>query len=343
MLTEPAFASQIGLFLTYRCPIRCRHCMVNAGPHRTEEVDLAEGLFWVEEIAAYRGGYVTSIGFTGGEPFACWDKLRVLGKAAAEMGLACSVITNAYWANTAERTRRMLEELAPTDVSVSTDEFHAEFIPLENIGRVFDECLALGIRCDLTVAFNQRSPSVTWRLLDRLLTFAPRSAMRLTKVFPAGRGREISSFSEQERPIEPASSRPCLFASVPYILPDGQVRPCVGPIITLPSKGNPLSLGSLREANLEEILDASFENPILQGVRLWGPGFLHALVERNGPNHRLPRAYNTNCPCEVCLTLLSDPEICHFLLEAVVSAELTAGVSRARAKDLNEAGPERLI
>lgn len=340
VFVEPPFGSQIGLFVTYRCTIRCRHCMVEAGPKRTEEVDLEEALGWIHEIASYRHGYVTSIAFTGGEPFLCWEKLRVLGAAAVDHGLTCSVITNAYWANSTKRTRDLLTELSPTAISLSTDEFHVAHIPLENLRRVFDECMRLGIRCDLTIAYNDHSPLSTSKLVTRLLEFAPRSAIRMTRVFPAGRGRDISSFASGDPPREPASARPCLFASVPYILPDGLVRPCVGPIVTLLRGASPMDLGSLRESSFEMILNDAFENPILQGLRLWGPRFLHELVERKGPRHRLPPAYHTNCPCETCQALLSDPLISSFLRDWTRSSELRSGVTAARVRLLDESIPE---
>ena len=177
VFVEPPFGSQIGLFVTYRCPIRCRHCMVEAGPQRTEEVDLEEALGWIHEIASYWKGHVKSIAFTGGEPFLCWKKLRVLAAAAVDRGLKCSVITNAYWANSTTRTRDLLTELSPKAISISTDEFHVAHIPLKNLRRVFDECMRLGIRCDLTVAYNNHSPLTTSKLVARLLEFAPRSAI----------------------------------------------------------------------------------------------------------------------------------------------------------------------
>lgn len=340
VFVEPPFGSQVGLFVTYRCPIRCRHCMVEAGPQRTEEVDLEEALGWIDEIAAYRQGHVTSIAFTGGEPFLCWEKLRVLGAAAVDRGLKCSVITNAYWANSTTRTRDLLTELGPAAISLSTDEFHLAHIPLKNLRRVFDECMHLGIRCDLTIAYNDHSPLTTSRLVDRLLEFAPRSSIRMTRVFPAGRGRDVASFASGNTPREPASARPCLFASVPYILPDGLVRPCVGPIVTLVRGSSPVELGSLRESSFETILNDAFENPVLQGLRLWGPRFLHELVERKGPRHRLPAAYHTDCPCEACLTLMSDPVISSFLRDSTRSSELRSGVATVRARRLDEPVPE---
>jgi len=48
------FLSTVGLMMTYRCQVACPHCVVEAGPHRTEEVDLAEAKDWAEQIAGYR-------------------------------------------------------------------------------------------------------------------------------------------------------------------------------------------------------------------------------------------------------------------------------------------------
>lgn len=340
VFVEPPFSSQVGLFVTYRCPIRCRHCMVNAGPKRSEEVDLKEALGWIHQIASYKHGHVTSIGFTGGEPFLCWDKLRELGAAAVDHGLSCSVATNAYWADSTSKTRDVLTKLSPAAISLSTDEFHIAHIPMENVRRVFEESMRLGIKCDLTIAYSDHSPVTTFQLIARLVEFAPRSAIRITRVFPVGRGRSISSFGSGYAPREQASARPCLFASVPYILPNGLVRPCVGPIITLERGAGPMDLGSLRESSFEAIMNDAFENPMLQGLRLWGPRFLHELVELKGPRHRLSPAYNSSCPCEACLTLMSDPMISRFLRDYTQSSELRTSVAMARARRLDEPASE---
>jgi pyruvate-formate lyase-activating enzyme len=330
---EPRFLSQIGLFLTFRCTIRCRHCMVRSGPHRTEEVDIDIAHGWLEQMAACG---VKSIGFTGGEPFCCWNKLLDLAQAARRLGLTYTVITNGFWATSKQKTRDMLTQLQPTDISVSTDIFHAEHIPLDNVERILEASQDLCIRCDISLAYDTKRLEQTRSLVKSILTFAPREAIRISRIFPSGRGEQVADFGDKADKVRSVIETPCLFATVPYILPRGDVIACVGPIINLPRKHNPLFLGSLRQRSLEEIFDESQNNPILHGLRIWGPRFWHRLVEAHGPKSELPKSYYTDCPCEGCMTLLKNSKIAAFLSEAVYSIELRSYVSIARQVLLRE-------
>jgi hypothetical protein len=333
---EPPFLSQVGLFVTLRCTISCRHCMVRSGPYRMEEVDLEEATGWLHEIATHSGGYVKSIGFTGGEPFCCWDKLLKLTGSARKLDLTYTVMTNGFWAESKQKARNMLAELRPSDVSVSTDVFHVKHIPLGNVKRVFGACQDLGIGCDITLTYDTKTLDQTRSLVRQILSFAPYSAIRTSRVFPSGRGESQDDFCDGSTRDKPPSNIPCLFATVPYLLTNGDVIACVGPIIDLPRESNPLHLGSLRERSLAEIFDESQTNPILHGLRIWGPRYWHQLVETHGPRYLLPEGYCTDCPCEGCVALLKVPEISVFLLRAVHSRQLRLCVDRARQMFLGE-------
>ncbi len=57
----------IVLSVTYKCPIKCKYCGVNAGPHRNEKMSLQMIKRLIDE--AYSLGTVEVVVFTGGEPF----------------------------------------------------------------------------------------------------------------------------------------------------------------------------------------------------------------------------------------------------------------------------------
>lgn len=333
---EPPFLSQVGLLITLGCNISCRHCMVSAGPHRKEEVILTEAISWLHQIASYHNGLVKSIGFTGGEPFFCWEKLQCLANTAKELGLTFTVMTNCFWAESKQIAQDMLRELQPSDISVSTDIYHTEFIPIEYIQRVVEVCEETGIRWDISLAYDPSTLEQTRALVCQILQFAPRESIRTTRVFPSGRGESQADFDHGTAMDNPPSESPCLFASVPYIFPNGDILACVGPVINLPRKNNPLFLGSLRERSLATIFDASQANPILHGLRLWGPRFLHRLVEAHGPKDFLPEGYFTDCPCEGCISLLMRPTISEFLNSIARSMELNHFINHVRRLLLDE-------
>ena len=334
---EPPFISQVGLFLTYRCTIKCSHCMVCAGPERTEEMELGEAMDWLHQIAAYENGHIKSIGFTGGEPFYSRNKLFSLAQASRKLGLTYTVATNAYWASSKNKAIELLSELQPSDISISADIYHEVHIPLNRVENAYQACEHLGIGCDITLAYSRSSMDVTRSLVQRLLQFAPSNAIRTTGVFPSGRGEHQADFSDGSPRKEPPSDIPCLFATVPYILPNGDVIPCIGPMINITRDKNPLYLGSLRENKLAYILDNSKKNPVLHGLRIWGPKFWHMLIDEHNKKANPINNYYTNCPCEACVTLLSDKNTREFLYLASQSENLASYIKSARHNLLREA------
>jgi MoaA/NifB/PqqE/SkfB family radical SAM enzyme len=310
--------------------------MVRASPHRTEEVRITEAMGWLEKIASYGGGSIDAVGFTGGEPFLCLSKLLALAHFARGLGLTYTVVTNAFWAGSRQAAYDILAELHPTDLGVSTDVYHREGVPIGNIRNAYEACTDLRIRFEVALAYDPESLSETRSLISELLEFTSLEQVRVSRVYPSGRAEGQAGFSDGNAACRPPSDVPCLFAAVPYILPNGDVLPCPGPIINLPRRDNPLYLGSLRETSVAEILDRCQTNPVLHGLRMWGPRFLHQLVEVHGPKSSLPKAYHTDAPCEGCMTLLGDPDVRSFLNEARRSDSLTRFVTRARSAELHE-------
>ena len=104
----------------------------------------------------------------------------------------------------------------------------------------FNACGELGIHCDITLAYEDKIINKTKSLVQCLLRFAPKELIRVTKVFPSGRGNKQVNYQSKPQKYKSYDIIPCLFASVPYIFPNGDILPCIGPIANLPRKHNPL-------------------------------------------------------------------------------------------------------
>ena len=95
-LKELPFLSNFGLMLTYKCTVACPHCIVNAGPHRKEEMHAEDAMRWLDEIKACSEGkpFPTGISMTGGEPFYNIGLLKQITDYAGKLGFIVSVVTN---------------------------------------------------------------------------------------------------------------------------------------------------------------------------------------------------------------------------------------------------------
>jgi len=110
--------SGLHLLLSYRCTHSCDHCFVHSSP-------AARGSFTLRQLRqlldqAVELGSVEWIFFEGGEPF-LYHPLLVEGvRAARERGFSVGMVSNAYWAESAEDAELWLKPLADIGVQNMT-------------------------------------------------------------------------------------------------------------------------------------------------------------------------------------------------------------------------------
>ena len=100
------------------------HCIVKAGPHRTEEMTADDAYDWLDQIKAFSDSRSIrpGISLTGGEPFYNRELLGKVACYAGQLGFLVSVVSNAYWASTREEaleTVRSMEAVGSSSISVS--------------------------------------------------------------------------------------------------------------------------------------------------------------------------------------------------------------------------------
>ena len=118
--------TQIHFILTYRCLFECDHCFVYSGPSAPDDTftlsQIREALQEAQKI-----GTVDTVYFEGGEAFLVYPLLIAAVKEARRMGFQVGIVTNAYFATSAENAElwlRPLADLGIVDFSVSDDAFH---------------------------------------------------------------------------------------------------------------------------------------------------------------------------------------------------------------------------
>jgi radical SAM protein with 4Fe4S-binding SPASM domain len=77
--------------ITYKCNLRCKHCLVDAGIGLPNELNTDECLEIIDELAKHRFRLIV---FSGGEPFIRHDFLRIL-EYASDKGFIVKILTNA--------------------------------------------------------------------------------------------------------------------------------------------------------------------------------------------------------------------------------------------------------
>jgi hypothetical protein len=332
---ELPFLRYVGLMATLRCPVACPHCIVRAGPHRTEELPLAEARDWIRQVAAYREGWVKALGVTGGEPFCNLDLLGAIAEEAAAAGLVLSVATNAFWAPSRQEAIGVLEALPCLGVlTLSTDLYHLVSIPLDRIRNAADACDACDVPWSVSVCTQDEQAAEHLALMDRVLEFAPRDRIDVTYALPMGR-----ALTSLDRSRYPQSTHPpvcaCMRGGAPVIFPDGRVLACIGPIIDLPP-GHPLEFGSLTREPLAAIFDRAETNVLLHALRMWGPRHLIGMLRGAGLGEHLQETYIRECTCDACYNLLANPALAAALGDIARDPAFAREVAYARAVYVQE-------
>jgi MoaA/NifB/PqqE/SkfB family radical SAM enzyme len=333
-LSEIPFLDAVGMVITYRCQIACPHCILRAGPHRKEEISLADAFNWIEQISNYRNGHIKLLSLTGGEPFYDINRLAKISSYAKSMGLAVSTISNAFWADTPEKARETLQNLNSIDfIAFSTDIYHQEFISYENILNAVRASKEFNLPCFIDICTENLSDPRYTSLLDKLHEIVDQDFINTVITFPLE--ADDKSNSLKYKMSEKAPMFACTSCSAPVIFPNGKVIACIGPVINLSSK-HPLVLGNLNEDPLNKILNDAEINPILQAIRVWGPSKLIEMAKDAGLDKHLPERYIENSICNACYSLMSSEEIAKFLFELSENPEFKEMIAYARVYYLQE-------
>jgi MoaA/NifB/PqqE/SkfB family radical SAM enzyme len=332
---ELPFLSNIGLMLTYKCTVACPHCIVEAGPHRKEEMRLEHSLAWIEQASAYRHGHIKGLALTGGEPFYNLENLARISAYGEALGLIISVVTNAVWASTKDIALNVLSRLPAIQmISISTDVYHQKSIPFDCVKNAVWAARELGRLYNIAVCTENEEDRQYQKIIEDLKTIGEADKIRVSIIFPAGRAQKRGRGFNYRTTLEPTVGA-CSVASSPVIFPDGSVIACIGPLLTLPPV-HPMFLGNLTREALPEILDRSELNPVLHTIRAWGPHKLVSLLRQNGLDARLPKEFISDCPCDVCYKLLSDERIVDALEALMQDRQIRQTITYARLYYLNE-------
>lgn len=329
------FLRNIGLILTYKCQVACPHCIIEAGPHRTEEMRLSDALNWIKQIAEYRNGYIKVLSLTGGEPFYNINNLKQIATFGENCGLLVSAVTNAFWATTKEEAVKVLRKLpAIKMLAISADAYHQESIPFERVKNAIMAAQECNLPYNIAVCTENEEDEEYKEILKKLREITEMETINTAVTFPAGRALKKLKDLKYRMSNEPPISA-CSAGSSPIIFPDGRVIACIGPVIDI-SSAHPLILGNLRVNYLKEILDGAELNPILHAIRIWGPKRLISIIKEAGLNQYLPEKYIKDSVCNACYNLMSNDKIIDFLTQLAEDFEFKRKVAYARVYYLKE-------
>ena len=155
----------LGILLWNTCNAACDHCAVNSSP-KEKPVMTDEQICRLID-SAFCDSENPSIGFSGGEAFAFFDRLCRILRYATAKGASVSVNTNGFWGRNYEDACckiKILKAIPVSKLVVSIDDFHDRFLPKAYPLAVIRACKEHQLEVDLQFVATRNSS----RLADLL-------------------------------------------------------------------------------------------------------------------------------------------------------------------------------
>ena len=195
--------------LTLACPLKCGHCIVDAGPekgHTTMPVEIAE--LYAGQMADLWEHGIQVVSFTGGEALLALRQLKILSEAATAVGMRCGVVTAAHWARTPAAAAKTIQELPGIGVwDISIDSYHEPFVPFDNVRRAYEAAIEHGRRATIRFAYHDPIRPEDERILEFVGSFADEADVCSQRIRSEGRAIELEL---EESHKYNAWTKPCI-------------------------------------------------------------------------------------------------------------------------------------
>lgn len=260
--------NSVCLCITFKCDLECRHCFVEAGPNRTEEMTGSQ----IEKAIDNSYDSLYRLWFSGGEPTFVMDKLINGLKYAKEKkdkygypNKIC-VQTNGNFAHSEKDAFGMLIQLYKSGANeidiTSNDSFHFEQMDKKDPFMVAEIANRMGVFESITMGGSD---------------------YKVVKKF--GRAKHISKEELDSYDIKYVNK--CVLTESDHVIhPDGSVLPCI--------YGFSNTLGNIFNTSLKDIINNNKNKEILNNIK-------HSGIERMFQDYKNSEVNRSDIDiCEYC-------------------------------------------
>jgi organic radical activating enzyme len=301
----------LALHITYRCPLQCDHCCVDAGPQKRTELHADQIRALIRQAAL--DCKVQGVGVTGGDPFLVPELAALAVTEAKSYGLKTHVVTSGYWAKSTEEAGQRLEAVGNgglDELCISYDDSHAQYVKFERIGHAYRAAIARGIKVRFLI--TQEPGSVIeagWmrREVAKIENYdAELTSFTVGAVLSTGRASTTSTLTQiasraakTEKYLGPC---PIVFRRL-AVNPDGNMLACCG---TVPFYED-LCIGNVNTHTLSEAVAGMYNNLLLRWIAFEGPVEILKTVTA-GDSKPLTDEHFEGI-CQACDSLFSNPTL----------------------------------
>ena len=250
---------------------------------------------------------VGGISFSAGEPLLYFDEIAALVKVCRQLGIYTRVVTNSYWAKTADVSDRLVAELKENglcQLRLSYSRWHQEHVNKRNVLNAALSCQKIGIDYFISFVtdFSKDDDPYEQFLRDNSLTYFPEP------VIYSGRAETFAC-----NPIRTDYQANCCDMN-PYLTPDLDMYACcdAGSHFT---ETNFFHLGSLKGQTIEQLFTKSETDRLYNLIRTMG---ITNIASYSGMKAREIITYRK---CDLCYKLFNSPETVARLQDEVSQLE----------------------
>jgi MoaA/NifB/PqqE/SkfB family radical SAM enzyme len=262
-------------------------------------MELAKAKEIIQDMAS---AGVTGISFTAGEPFLYFDDLLELVDLCRQHSIYTRIVTNSFWAATADLSRQRLELLKQSglcQLRLSYSRWHQEHVPRANILHAAQGCLHAGIGyfVSFVTDFSAEDDEYEHFLREHGLRFFPEPVIYAGRADTFGRSSLQTDYQDNR----------C--AMNPYLAPDLNLYACCDAGSHFRTT-NFFLLGNLTTHTIDELLIKSERDPLYNCIRSMGITPLASFAGFKA------REIITHRKCELCKKLFDEPETLKILQDA---------------------------
>ncbi len=287
-----------------RCNIKCEHC-VAAGDGGSGKIDHNRAKEIIIEMA---GAKVGGISFSAGEPFLYFNEMAELLDLCRKFGIYTRIVTNSFWAKTAEISDRLVAELKAhglCQLRLSFSRWHQKNVNRRNVLNAAESCQknSLNYFISFVTDFSKEDDPYEALLRNHDLIFFPEP------VIYAGR----AAFFKRRLIFTDYQANCCDMN--PYLAPDLKMYACCDAGSHF-SETSFFYLGNLNESSVDQLLTIAETDPLYHLIRTMG---ITNIASYAGMKAREIITYSK---CELCRKLFNSPETLARLRREV--SQLTA-------------------
>jgi len=176
----------MNFIITDHCIAACKICCFGCRPQNSNVLDKEIIKNYIDQLA--ENNPEAKAAFSGGKDLMYRKMLLECMAHAKKRGLSSTLVTNYYFAGTVEKTKNILHELRENgciSIAVIADVYHKEFIQLQNVKNILNECLNMGFK----ILVHLMELGEDYSVLKTLETLRPEiygSLLIIYPVFPVG-------------------------------------------------------------------------------------------------------------------------------------------------------------